>query len=459
MKNLLLLLIFLCTVPLSAQSGTFRIDFDYARFYYSDSAGYLEIYYSFMQAGLTREVQDTSVVIRGFLDVKITGVTDKEFEFVKEYQFRNAYAKEDSASISGSLMGVMGYVLPFGEYKLTLGARDATNPEFKASFEYGVFIHPLPENLFTISDIQLASNIKRGEDETSLFYKNTYEVTPNPTLLFGESLPVLYYYTEFYNVNKNVQSEVLKIEQNIINSKDQFVYRKSKYTRRSNPSIVEAGAINIFKLPSGAYTLVLSIADTISNNKALVQKRFFVYNPTVIDTSSQQNTDLDFYSSEFSGMSDEEVEMSFKYVRYICTKDELSRWQSLTTVDAKKNYLYNFWKSRDNITETPENEYKREYYKRLNYSNDHFKSFQKRGWETDRGRIHMSYGEPSEIERYPNQVDTKPYEVWTYHNIEGGVIFVFGDLTGYADYTLLHSTHRGELRDENWLRRIQSLNK
>lgn len=128
-------------------------------------------------------------------------------------------------------------------------------------------------------------------------------------------------------------------------------------------------------------------------------------------------------------------------------------------MDAKKNFLYNFWKSRDNIPETSENEFKKEYFKRINYADGHFRAFQKKGWETERGRIYIMYGEPSEIERYPNQVDTKPYEIWTYHNIEGGVIFVFGDLTGYSDYTLLHSTHRGELRDENWLRRISSLNK
>jgi len=74
--------------------------------------------------------------------------------------------------------------------------------------------------------------------------------------------------------------------------------------------------------------------------------------------------------------------------------------------------------------------------------------------KSDRGRIFIIYGEPSEIERYPNQVDTKPYEIWYYNELEGGVVFVFGDLTGFSDYTLLHSTLRGELRDDNWLRRI-----
>lgn len=459
MKQLISLFVLLFIAEGYTQSNTFRIDFDFARFRNNDSSGYLEIYYSFLQAGLTRHNEDTAVVVKGFLDIGITGKTDKNFTFSKEYQFKNSYSKTDSAGITGSLMGVLGYVLPFGEYELKLGARDSENPELFASYDYTIRILPEPKALFTISDIQLAASIKKGEDENSIFYKNTYEVTPNPTLVYGESLPVLYYYTEFYGVNKNVNADILRIDLSIINSKDNFVYKKAKYVGRTNPSIVEAGAINIFKYPSGAYTLVVSLADTVSDNKALVQKRFYIYNPNVLDTASTVTGDLDFFSSEFSGMSDEEVENAYKYIRYITTKDEQNRWGGLTTMDAKKNFLYNFWKSRDNIPETSENEFKKEYFKRINYADGHFRAFQKKGWETERGRIYIMYGEPSEIERYPNQVDTKPYEIWTYHNIEGGVIFVFGDLTGYSDYTLLHSTHRGELRDENWLRRISSLNK
>ena len=45
------------------------------------------------------------------------------------------------------------------------------------------------------------------------------------------------------------------------------------------------------------------------------------------------------------------------------------------------------------------------------------------GWKTDRGRVYVLYGEPSEIEKFPNQMDQKPYEIWHYNDIEGGVYF------------------------------------
>ncbi|HQJ47156.1 MAG TPA: GWxTD domain-containing protein, partial [Ignavibacteriaceae bacterium] len=102
----------------------------------------------------------------------------------------------------------------------------------------------------------------------------------------------------------------------------------------------------------------------------------------------------------------------------------------------------------------PENEYFRQYLQRVALSNERFTSMGKPGWKTDRGRVYLLYGEPTEIERYPNQLETRPYEIWQYTDIEGGVFFIFGDLTGFSDYTLINSTKRGELRDDNWARRI-----
>ena len=91
---------------------------------------------------------------------------------------------------------------------------------------------------------------------------------------------------------------------------------------------------------------------------------------------------------------------------------------------------------------------------RIKFVENRFKTFNKTGSKTDRGRVYLQYGEPDEMELHPNDYDKKPYEIWYYNSIEGGVIFVFGDITGYSDYELLHSTKRGELRDDNWVRRI-----
>ena len=100
------------------------------------------------------------------------------------------------------------------------------------------------------------------------------------------------------------------------------------------------------------------------------------------------------------------------------------------------------------------NYFLKDYLRKIKECNITYKALSKEGWQTDRGRVYLIYGQPSEIERYPNQTETRPYEIWYYHDIEGGVQFVFGDLTGFGDQTLLHSTKRGELHDPAWERRI-----
>jgi hypothetical protein len=92
--------------------------------------------------------------------------------------------------------------------------------------------------------------------------------------------------------------------------------------------------------------------------------------------------------------------------------------------------------------------------KRVEIANQRFTAMSRPGWKSDRGRVYLTYGEPSEIERFPNQTDSKPYEIWYYNELEGGVVFVFADITGFSSYQLVHSTLRGELRDDDWARRI-----
>ena len=114
-----------------------------------------------------------------------------------------------------------------------------------------------------------------------------------------------------------------------------------------------------------------------------------------------------------------------------------------------------FWKRYDPDSQTGVNELKQEYMRRFRYTNSHFSSGQKEGWKSDRGRVLILYGHPDEYERYPSGVDTKPYEIWYYYNLQGGVYFVFVDRTGFSDYILVHSTYRGELRDVNWISQIR----
>jgi len=92
---------------------------------------------------------------------------------------------------------------------------------------------------------------------------------------------------------------------------------------------------------------------------------------------------------------------------------------------------------------------------RVQIANKRYSAAKKEGWKTDRGRVYILYGEPSEYERFPSDLETRPYEIWRYNEMEGGVYFIFADIKGFSDYELLTSTKRGELNDEYWQQKIQ----
>jgi hypothetical protein len=51
------------------------------------------------------------------------------------------------------------------------------------------------------------------------------------------------------------------------------------------------------------------------------------------------------------------------------------------------------------------------------------------------GMVYVIFGEPSNIERHPYDMDQKPYEIWDYYDINRQ--FVFLDNTGFGDYRLI----------------------
>ena len=80
-----------------------------------------------------------------------------------------------------------------------------------------------------------------------------------------------------------------------------------------------------------------------------------------------------------------------------------------------------------------------EYLSRVSYANTNFRVLGRDGFKTDRGRVMILYGQPDDVDRHPNETEMRPYEVWSYNNIQGGVIFVFVLRNAAGDYELVHT--------------------
>ena len=451
MKRLFVLVLFLNIVLFAQKKPLF--DLDYARFAGDDTSGIVEVYYSFYQNAFHTVQSDARSFIRGAIGIAIEEIATSQQYFKREYNFASPVID----SVKNNLTGVLRFRLKFGEYKFAFAVKDIEMTDRVDTAKFAIKIAAPEKNKFGISDIEVATKVEKSDNDSSTFFKNTFEVVPNVSTVFGENLPVVFYYVELYNLNQDTDPELLILERVLSNDKNEEVSRKRRYIPRKNASIVEANTVNISKLPTGAYNLTLALYDSLSNEIAMSTKKIYIFNANVVDTVATKYSDNEFLSSEFAMMSEEEIEEAYSQAKYIASKVEEKQWDNLKDLEGRRSFLFNFWRNRDADPSTAVNEFKREYYKRIEYANQAYSSFQRKGWQTDRGRVHIVYGRPSEINRFPSQLDTKPYEVWNYDDIEGGVEFVFGDISGFGDYKLLHSTKRGELRDDNWQSRIKSL--
>jgi len=265
---------------------------------------------------------------------------------------------------------------------------------------------------------------------------------------------VLFYYTELYGLKLEDTNQTFNLQKLLYNSAGIQIYKNSKDVKQNLNPVVEYGLINLSKFPTDSYNLVFSLIDPKSNEAFVTSKRFYLYNPNVKDTTSTKKLNVDVFASEYQLMPEEDCDKMFSEAKYIATNNEIKRYASLDSLSAKRTFLYNFWKNRDTDPATERNEFKEDYMKRVDYANDHFTVGQKAGYLSDRGRVLLVYGEPDQKDYYPNESNMKPYEVWFYNQIEGGVSFIFGDLTGFGNFMLLHSTKRGEISDDNWKSRL-----
>ena len=83
------------------------------------------------------------------------------------------------------------------------------------------------------------------------------------------------------------------------------------------------------------------------------------------------------------------------------------------------------------------------------------------GFETDRGRVYLKYGAPTNIIVKETSPSEYPYEIWQYNKIEkySNKRFVFynPDLVNRA-FRLLHSDMIGELKNPSWRQTLSKRN-
>ncbi|MFQ6113861.1 MAG: GWxTD domain-containing protein [bacterium] len=438
---------------------------DVAQFQDAEHRCYLEVYYSIPEAAI-KYIADNEGKFSCQLVLDLHIYQNESLWASKVWKIEKSVEDTSRRKQQSQLVDLIRYQIEEpGSYRIVMHAKDMSQPDYIDSTSTEIVFESFSDDKLEVSDIQLASNIKRAPaGGQSVFLKNVYEIVPNPGRLYGVDVPLVYYYFEAYNLMDNVPGDKYKTLCQIKDSNGRLVTGLGRFfrtKRKVHDSSVEMGMMNIASLPSGKYTLVYGIADSSENVISSKEKKFFVYNPnaSIVDFTQmrEQSMTEEGKYGPLEMLSEKELDEEFDRMVYITTKEDIEFFESLTNADAKRKFIFRVWQApRISNPEMTGLIYRETYLGRVRKADISFKSIFRAGWKSDRGRVFILYGPPTHVERFPSTQTALPYQIWTYDHLkgQGGVIFVFIDRTGFNKYELIHSTLRGELQEPDWPRLI-----
>jgi GWxTD domain-containing protein len=282
-------------------------------------------------------------------------------------------------------------------------------------------------------------------------HKSSRNVVPNPTGLFINDDSLMYFYSEIYNLKMGQDDKSGYQVHYMINdfSGNTVADYGTRTYQKPGPSAIVSSAIDISDLPEGRFTFILEVQDDADGSKIERTKDFqLIYRTSELAPAVSEEQ-----------FSENDAELMQKIVQTYGDREEKSLYKN-ADLNGKKEVLKRFWDKRDPTPDTRYNEFKEEAFRRFAYANQKFSVNlidKTDGWKTDRGRVYMLYGQPDDIDYRPSSADIEPYERWVYYNYpkQGTIYFIFVDETGYGNYTLKHSTAKGEIVDYDWEDRIQ----
>ena len=136
-------------------------------------------------------------------------------------------------------------------------------------------------------------------------------------------------------------------------------------------------------------------------------------------------------------------------VIYIITDTERDLFLSLLSLEERNRFIEAFWKKRDPNLATPDNEFRVEHYRRLEYANEFLgRDTFREGWRTERGRYYIILGEPQNIQRYDGYAELVSTHLWFYQGEPGTGVPAFFSLlffkrNGFGEFRLYNPVADG----------------
>jgi len=262
---------------------------------------------------------------------------------------------------------------------------------------------------FSVSDIMLVNHVTTEGGQSTL--------VPNVS---GNLYDLPHGFSFFFEVYNGTGADSVMLTYQVIDKKEKRMYVQSERRRLEGKKSEVIAEMDSARFPAGAYLLEVD-AQTIkksdtSESHAAEKRRAFVMR----------------WRSLPATLAD--IDLAIKQTKYIANSKEYDAMVDASSLEEKQKLFQEFWRKRNPSPGSQRNEKMEEYYSRVQYANEHFSHFMD-GWRTDMGMTFIILGAPGAVDRHPFEIDSKPYEIWTYYEFDRQIVFV--DNSGFGDYRLV----------------------
>lgn len=364
------------------------------------------------------------------------------------------------------------YELPTGMIKMRLLLTDMTDSSNRFLYIDSFMTTPADSKAF-YSEVQLLDTIYTTSVQTP-FTKNGKQQIPVCTNFIDDGVNTLRYYVELYNGN-TINKDDLPLIQRVAISKNEHEGFYSDLEHRdtfntTQPFSYTSGSFPIASLPSGNYYVRVSLEN--SHHEYISSRTYFFQrmnkHPYVdtaklkmsaaADTGIENVTVLNLKKTFIAKYSSDQIRAILKMLL------PFSDRQGVQTINGflkkpdemyMRYYIYNYFAA---INKDDPGKAWKEFSQKITEVNKLYNTHSTPGYETDRGRMYLRYGAPTEVITVENEQGTLPYEIWQYNvltqlnhkDIPNAIFLFYKQDNMISDYRLLHSTVAGELQNNQW---------
>ncbi len=276
------------------------------------------------------------------------------------------------------------------------------------------FTQSFKANYPFISDILISPNISKKEEYFFKIQDVSFDIKIPFKFIYPDT--VFHYYYELYGFkgDEKIVYEVVK-DGSVVYSQEE----KAPAVERG----FTTGKVPIYKFGSGEMEFKIKV---LIGNKVHFEK----------------SEKIDYVSRK--KIQEENVRAFYEnylfFIDYFAQPEELSEFRRLKNFEAKKLFVQKFWRKFDPDPATEANEFIFELINRINFADQNFSlGFKRKGRFTDRGRIYIKYGPPTEVENSYYPEANRAWESWIY-NEPRRMQFIFVDINQDGNYVLIYSS-------------------